>query len=46
MNATVTPPGAAAPGRKRIRNTALALTAVALAFYFGIIVLLVLRSHH
>ena len=41
MSATVTP-----PSRKRIRNGALALMAVALAFYFGFIVLLVLRSHH
>ena len=32
--------------RRRIRNTAFALMAVALAFYFGIIVLLVVRSHH
>ena len=41
MSATITP-----PGRKRIRNGALALLAVALAFYFGFIALLVLRSHH
>ncbi|HEX3847389.1 MAG TPA: hypothetical protein VHV81_08390 [Steroidobacteraceae bacterium] len=34
-------------GKRRIRNTALALLSVALAFYFGIIALLVYRgSHH
>jgi hypothetical protein len=34
-------------GRKwRIRSAALALAALALAFYFGFIALLVLRSHH
>jgi len=32
--------------RRRIRNGALGLTAVALTFYFGFIVLLVYRSHH
>jgi hypothetical protein len=32
--------------KKRIRNTALGLLAVALAFYFGFMALLVLRSHH
>jgi hypothetical protein len=31
---------------KRIRNAALGLTTVALAFYFGFIALLVFRSHH
>ncbi len=31
--------------RRRIRNAALGLVAVALAFYFGIIVLLVHHSH-
>jgi len=38
----------AAPGRRtsRIRNAALGLATVALAFYFGIIALLVFRSHH
>jgi ABC-type uncharacterized transport system permease subunit len=41
MSATVTP-----PSRKRIRQGALTLLAVALAFYFGFIVLLVFRSHH
>jgi hypothetical protein len=35
------------PGRvSRIRNAALGLATVALAFYFGIIALLVFRSHH
>ncbi|HEX4243159.1 MAG TPA: hypothetical protein VHZ53_17245 [Steroidobacteraceae bacterium] len=33
-------------GRRRIRNTALALMSVALAFYFGIIALLVYRGTH
>ena len=61
MNATITPPGAAAhgagaprvstpdawaPRKNRIRNSALALLAVALAFYAGFIALLVIRSHH
>jgi hypothetical protein len=32
--------------RRRIRNGALGLMTVALAFYFGIIVLLIYRSHH
>jgi hypothetical protein len=32
--------------RRRIRNGALGLMAVALTFYFGFIVLLVYRSHH
>ena len=32
--------------KRRIRNTALGLVAVALAFYFGIIALLIFRSHH
>jgi hypothetical protein len=34
------------PLKVRIRNAALGLTTVALAFYFGIIALLVYRSHH
>lgn len=46
MSATLTPPGAAAPRKKRIRYTALGLLAVALAFYLGFILLLVIRSHH
>jgi hypothetical protein len=41
MSATITP-----PGKRRIRNSALALLAVALAFYVGFIALLVIRSHH
>jgi hypothetical protein len=32
--------------RRRIRNGALGLASLALAFYLGFIVLLVLRSHH
>ena len=32
--------------RLRIRNAALGLATVALAFYFGFIALLVFRSHH
>jgi hypothetical protein len=56
MSAIITPrdaspPGAGAPrvstpGKNRIRNSALALLAVALAFYVGFIALLVIRSHH
>jgi hypothetical protein len=34
------------PRRRRIRNAALGLATVALAFYAGIIALLVFRSHH
>jgi hypothetical protein len=34
------------PRRRRIRNAALGLTTVALAFYLGIIALLVFRSRH
>jgi len=30
----------------RVRNTALGLATLALAFYFGIIALLIFRSHH
>ncbi len=41
MSATVTP-----PNRKRIRNSALGLLVVVLAFYFGFIALLIYRSHH
>jgi hypothetical protein len=37
---------ASSPTKKRIRNGAIGLAAVALAFYFGFIALLVLRSHH
>jgi hypothetical protein len=32
--------------RLRIRNAAIGLATLALAFYFGIIALLVFRSHH
>jgi hypothetical protein len=32
--------------RRRIRKAALGLMAVALAFYFGIIALLICRGHH
>jgi hypothetical protein len=32
--------------RRRIRNGALGLMSVALAFYFGIIALLIYRSYH
>ncbi len=32
--------------RRRIRNGALGLMTLALAFYFGFIALLVYRSHH
>jgi len=40
-------PGAAKGSvKRRIRNGALALGSLALAFYLGFIVLLVLRSHH
>jgi hypothetical protein len=37
---------AARPLKLKIRHSAIGLTAVALAFYFGIIALLVLRGHH
>jgi hypothetical protein len=40
MNATAT------STHKRVRNGALALGVVALAFYLGFIALLVYRSHH
>jgi hypothetical protein len=40
MNVTET------PVKRRIRNGALGLMSLALAFYFGFIVLLVYRSHH
>jgi len=35
-----------ASAKRRIRNAALGLMSVALAFYFGIIALLIYRSHH
>jgi hypothetical protein len=34
------------PNTRRIRNSALGLLAVVLTFYFGIIALLIYRSHH
>jgi uncharacterized membrane protein (DUF485 family) len=34
------------PSRARVRNLALALTSLALAFYFGFIALTFYRSHH
>jgi hypothetical protein len=34
------------PRRSRIRNAALGLATLALAFYFGFIALLIFRSHH
>jgi hypothetical protein len=40
MNATES------PVRRRIRNGALGLMSLALAFYFGFIALLIYRSHH
>ncbi len=38
-------PGGSPPNR-RIRNLALALMSLALAFYFGFIAITVYRSHH
>ena len=35
-----------AAARRRVRNGALSLACLALAFYLGFIVLLVYRSHH
>jgi uncharacterized membrane protein (DUF485 family) len=37
---------AAGPLKLKIRHSAVGLTVVALAFYFGIIALFVFRSHH
>jgi hypothetical protein len=37
---------APAPRKSQIRYAALGLATVALAFYFGIIALFILRSHH
>jgi hypothetical protein len=45
MNATETQ-GKRPSVRRRVRNGALGLMSVALAFYFGIIALLIYRSHH
>jgi hypothetical protein len=42
----VATPAAWAARKNRIRYSALALLAVALAFYVGFIALLVIRSHH
>jgi len=39
-------PGTEQPGRARVRNLALVLTSLALAFYFGFIALTFYRSHH
>jgi len=39
-------PGTEQPTRARVRNLALALTSLALAFYFGFIALTFYRSHH
>ena len=39
-------PGTEQPVRARGRNLALALTSLALAFYFGFIALTFYRSHH
>ncbi len=38
--------GAERSSRARVRNLALALTSLALAFYFGFIALTFYRSHH
>jgi hypothetical protein len=37
---------AAGPLKLKVRHSAIGLTIVALAFYFGIIALFVIRSHH
>ncbi len=39
-------PGSGSPSNRRIRNLALGLMSLALAFYFGFIALTVYRSHH
>jgi uncharacterized membrane protein (DUF485 family) len=39
-------PGTEQPSRARVRHLALALTSLALAFYFGFIALTFYRSHH
>jgi hypothetical protein len=39
-------PKAENPGKLKVRNAALGLATLALAFYFGFIALLVFRSHH
>jgi hypothetical protein len=45
MNVTETQGGRPSV-RRRVRNGALGLMSLALAFYFGIIALLIYRSHH
>ena len=45
MNVDSAPPKDALM-RRRVRNGALGLATLALAFYFGFIALLVLHSHH
>jgi hypothetical protein len=45
MNVTQTQ-GELTSVRRRVRNGALGLMSVALVFYFGIIALLIYRSHH
>jgi hypothetical protein len=45
MNVTETQDGRPSV-RRRIRNGALGLMSLALAFYFGFIALLIYRSHH
>jgi hypothetical protein len=38
--------GQGAPRKFQVRNAAIGLATVALAFYFGIIALFIIRSHH
>jgi hypothetical protein len=45
MNVTETQ-GGRPTVRRRVRNGALGLMSLALAFYFGFIALLIYRSHH
>jgi hypothetical protein len=45
MNVTETQDGRPTV-RRRVRNAALGLMSLALAFYFGFIALLIYRSHH
>jgi hypothetical protein len=46
MSAAQQVPSAQGARKLRIRNAALGLATLALAFYFGFIALLVFRSHH
>jgi len=46
MSATGSGVKEVSPLKRRVRNGALGLAALALAFYFGIIVLLIHHSHH